>query len=198
MIDENFALLAAVFILFGDAKYLISAIQGKIKPNKITWFLWSLAPFIAFAAEIQQNVGISSITTAAFGTVPALIFVASVVNKKAHWKIQRFDLFCGFLSLMGLVLWYTTKIGNIAIIFSILADGFAAIPTVIKSFHHPETESYSAYLGSATGGIITLLTIKTWDFAHFGFPLYIFLICILLFVFIKFKPGKIFYKDHCR
>lgn len=194
MIDENFALLAAVFILFGDAKYLISAIQGKIKPNKITWFLWSLAPFIAFAAEIQQNVGISSITTAAFGTVPALIFVASLLNKKAYWKIQNFDLFCGFLSLAGLLLWYIIQIGNIAIVFSIFADGFAAIPTVIKSVNHPETEDYSAYLGSAVGSGLTLLALKNWDFAHFGFPLYIFLICTLLFVLIKFKPGKIFYK----
>ncbi|MDP2864177.1 MAG: hypothetical protein Q8N73_00750, partial [bacterium] len=112
-------------------------------------------------------------------------------NKKAKWKLGRLDLSCGVLSLLGLLFWYVTKVGNIAILFSILADGLAAIPTVAKSYRYPETENYHVYLASAISAGITLLTIRTWNFAYFGFPLYILIICLILFILIKFKIGKL-------
>jgi len=71
-----------------------------------------------------------------------------------------------------------------------MADGMAGIPTIIKSFKEPESENYKAYFYSMINAGITLLTIKTWSFAHWGFPIYIFLICALLTLLIKFKLGK--------
>jgi hypothetical protein len=94
------------------------------------------------------------------------------------------------LSFLGLGLWYITKEGNIAILFSILADGFAAVPTIIKSYYHPETETSKVYLLAAFNAAVTLLTIKVWSFAHYSFPLYILILCVLLFILIKFKIGK--------
>jgi hypothetical protein len=89
---------------------------------------------------------------------------------------------------------YITKVGDVAIVFSIIADAFAAIPTVIKSYHHPESESYLAYLCASIGSFITILTINTWNFATVGFPMYIFIICTVLFFLIKFRPQKILQK----
>jgi len=51
-----------------------------------------------------------------------------------------FDLICGILSLVGLVLWMITKVGNVAIFFSIVADGLAAVPTLVKAYKYPDTE----------------------------------------------------------
>lgn len=82
------------------------------------------------------------------GFNPLLIFLASFVNKKAYWEISKLDLSCGALAIAGLVLWLITGTGNLAIFFSILADGIAAIPTVIKSYHKPETENPNVFLGS--------------------------------------------------
>ena len=71
-----------------------------------------------------------------------------------------------------------------------MADGTAAIPTIIKSYKEPESESYSVFFLAAMSAFITLMTLKTWDFAHYGFPLYILLVCILITVLVKFKIGK--------
>lgn len=121
---------------------------------------------------------------------PRLIFIASFVNKNAAWKISKFDLLCGSLSLVGLVLWIITKIGNLAIVFSILGDIFAAIPTVTKSFYHPETESSGAYLASTIAALIAILTITTWNFATYGFPLYALIINLLIYLLVQLKLGK--------
>ncbi|MEK9178260.1 MAG: hypothetical protein AAB801_00600, partial [Patescibacteria group bacterium] len=133
---------------------------------------------------------LSSLTTFAFGALPLFIFLASFLNKKAYWKITKFDLICGVLSLVGLMLWGITQVGNWAILFAIASDGLAAVPTIVKSYKAPETENYQVYLFNGLGAAVTLFTIKQWDFAHYAFPFYIFLGGFILFLLIKFKLRK--------
>jgi len=190
MINENFVILGAVIAFIGGISYLIDTIKGKAKPNRVSWFLWSLAPFIAFAAEIKEGVGIQSLMTFMVGFSPLLVFLASFINKKATWQLKRFDFICGALSVIGIIFWLLTKNGNIAIFFSIVADGLAAIPTLVKSYSFPETENYHVYLTAAINAAITLLAIDIWNFAHFGFPLYILVLCSVLVFLIKFRAGK--------
>ena len=190
MINQNFVILGAIIAAAGSLSYLIDTLKGKVKPNRVSFLLWSLAPLIAFFAEIKQGVGIQALMTFVVGFLPLTIFIASFVNKKAEWKLTGFDLMCGALSIVGLVFWYITKSGDIAIIFSILADGLAAIPTVVKSFNFPETESAWPYFASTISAILTLLTIKVWNVANVGFPLYIVLITLVIFSLVQFKLGK--------
>lgn len=191
MIDERFVIVGVIINFLGGLSYLIDTIKGKVRPNKVSWFLWALAPLIAFAAEIKQGVGLQSLMTFTVGFIPLCVFIASFFNNKSEWELKKFDLFCGALSLIGFLLWWITKVGNIAIIFSIIADGTAATPTVIKSYLAPETEDYKVYFASTINAGITLLTIKVWNFAHYGFPLYIFVLCLLLTILIKFQAGKL-------
>ena len=190
MINQNFVILGAIIAAAGSVSYLIDTLKGKVKPNRVSFLLWSLAPLIAFFAEIKQGVGIQALMTFVVGFLPFTIFIASFVNKKAVWNLTGFDLMCGALSIIGLVFWFITKSGNIAIIFSILADGLAALPTVVKSFNYPETESAWPYFTSTISGILTLLTVKVWNLANIGFPLYIVLITLVIFSLVQFKLGK--------
>jgi len=192
MLNENFVILGALLNVIGTISYLIQTIQGKVKPNRVTWGLWALAPLIVFIAEIKQGVGIQSLMTLILGFNPLMVFLASFVNKKSFWKLGYLDIICAILSLSGLILWYLTKIGNVAIIFSILADGLAAVPTMAKSWCAPETEDYKVFLLTAISAMITLLTVKIWTLAYYGFPTYVFLICLVMFVLIKFRIGKRF------
>ena len=192
MINQNFVYLGAIIFFIGSVGYIIKTLQGKIKPNKVTWFLWALAPLIAFAAQIKQGVGLQSLLTFMVGFMPIIIFLASFVNKKSYWKIERSDLICGSLSIFGLIAWQITKVGNIAIIFSIVADFLAGWPTFVKSFKYPETENYLIYLGNAIFASITLLTIKVWNFETYSFSLYLFVVTLLIAIIIKFKVKKLF------
>jgi len=190
MLNPNFVIVGVIIQFLGGLSYLIDTIKGKIQPNKVSWLLWSIAPLVAFAAEITQGVGVQSLATFITGFVPLLVFTSSFVNKKAHWEIKRFDLFCGALSFIGIALWYVTKVGNIAIFFSILADGLAAVPTIVKSYHEPETESDIVYLFGIVNAGIALLVIKNWNFQNYGFPLYLLIVQIILVALIRFKLGK--------
>ncbi len=190
MLPSYFVIIGTVIGSVGALWYLIDTIRGNVKPNRVSFLLWSVAPLIAFAAQIQKGVGIQSLMTFSVGFFPLLIFIASFVNKKAEWKLTRFDLTCGAVSLLGLVLWLITKEGNVAILLSIAADGLAAVPTIVKAYHHPETEIGWPWLTAAMNGLLTLLTVSDWTLAHYGFPLYILLVNLIIYVLVQFKLGK--------
>ena len=190
MINSNFVIVGTVISAIGSVAYLIDTLKGKIKPNRVSFLLWSIAPFIAFAAMIKQGVGIESLMTFSTGFLPFTIFIASFVNKKAEWKITTFDLVCGFLSIVGLFLWLITKVGNVAIFFSIVADGLAAIPTIVKSFKYPDTEVGWPWIATSIGVVLTLLTINKLSFANSAFNIYILVVNILIFSLVQFRIGE--------
>lgn len=192
MLNQNFVIVGAIIVTVGGISYLIETLKGKVKPNRVSYLLWSLAPLIAFFAELKQGVGLQSLMTFIVGFLPLTVFIASFANKNAEWKLTSFDVACGILSVLGLGFWYVTRSGNIAIMFSILADGLAALPTIVKAFNYPETEVAWPYFTSTISAGLTLLTIKVWDFALYAFPLYILLVTLVISSLVQFKLGKVF------
>lgn len=189
MINENFVYLAVAIGFAGNLTYVIDTLKGETRPNRVSWFMWTLAPFVAFAAQLSEGVGIQSLITFMAGFCPLLVLIVSFVDRKAVWKLTSFDLACGVLSLLGLVLWFITRHATIAIVFSIAADTLAAIPTIRKSYTNPESEGWINYLAAAIASGLTLLTIDNWTFATYGFPLYLLTVCIIISSLVGFKIG---------
>lgn len=189
MISEKFIIVAALVHLSGQLSYIVHTVQGKTKPNRVSWFMWAFAALVAFSAQLHEGVGLQALMTFMVGFGPLMIFFASFVNKKSYWRITRFDLICGALALLGLLLWLTTREGSTAIAFAIAGDTFAGIPTFRKAFRHPETESWYLYFIATLFSGITLLTIDHWNFATYGFPLYVFIACVFLLASVRFKVG---------
>jgi hypothetical protein len=186
VIDERLVLFGALLNLIGSGTYALATLKGRTKPNRVTWFLWALAPLIAFSASVKDGVGLPSLMTFMVGFGPLLIFLSSFVNRKAYWRISRLDIICGTISVIAIILWLITGSGFIAILFSIIADLIAGIPTLIKAYNAPETENYSVFLFGSISAAITLLAIDKWEFSYYAFPVYILTICLILFVLIKF------------
>lgn len=190
MLPANFVIIGTLIGAVGSAAYFIDTVKGKIRPNRVSFLLWSIAPIIAFAAQIGKGVGIESLMTLSVGVLPLIIFMGSFVNKNAEWKLNQFDLICGVLSVIGLIFWLITREGNIAIVFSMLADGLAAIPTMVKAYKYPETEAAWPWLASPIGVIITLLTLDQLTFANSAFIIYIFFVNTTIFSLVQFKVGQ--------
>ena len=83
-----------------------------------------------------------------------------------------------------------------AILFSIIADGFACVPTIIKSFNKPETESARAYFFGVVNAVIGLLVIRTWNFENYAYIVYLLAASSILVILIQFKVGKLIHISH--
>lgn len=190
MLGEHFVILASFIILLGSTSYFIGVIKGNVLPNRVSAFMWALAPLVAFFAQFKSGIGISSLLTLTIALTMFAIFFASFFNKKSEWKLTLFDLICGLLSFIGLILYLMTNNAVLAILFSIMADGLASLPTLKKSFFYPETENSYLYLANATSAFLTLLTIKNLTFVNSALAIYFLFVCSLLFSLVQFKIGK--------
>ena len=193
MLESNTLIIIALcFGLIGGLIYLKETLSGQVKPNRVTYFLWFLLPVIGFFAAIDQNVGLIAYFTLLNGLVPGCILIASFANKDAYWKLDKFDYLMGVLAIIGVALWLITGEGNLAIAFAVLADGLAGIPTIRKAYKQPETESIIPYSFAAIGAVLTTISIVTWDFAHYAFPIYFVLLnCSIVLALILGKKKTI-------
>lgn len=182
VIPEYFAIVGAIVGSLGGLYYLYDTLVGKAKPNRVTWFLWGLFPMIIFVAQRAQGVEGLSWASFAAGFTPFLVFLASFLNKKAYWKTEPKDYYLMAAAIAGIILWTLTDNANLAILFALLADILASLPTLLKSYRHPQTESWIAYAISTLGFGVVILAIPTFTFEHYAFISYVFILNGLLAV----------------
>ena len=183
MIPEQFTFIGIIIASIAGLTYLIDTIRGRAQPNRVTWGLWSLFSMIAFASQISQGVGIIAYATLVASVLPVSVFTASFFIKSAYWRTRPLDYICLAIALLGAVLWVKTDVANYALVFAILADLAAGLPTLIKSIKHPETESWRAYAIDIAGYGIMLLAVQVWTFENYSFVLYLTIMSTLFTVF---------------
>jgi len=173
VINVHFVFLGAAIAAVGSLAYMRDTLRGTTQPNRVTWLLWAFAPLLASAVEFRSGVGLRTLTTFIVGFMPLLVFVASFHNPAAVWKIRPLDYVCGAMSLAGTAAWLATQNGVVAIVAAMAADFLAGVPTLIKSWTHPESESVSSYVGAVINSGILLLTVVHWTTEVAAFPLFI-------------------------
>jgi len=170
----EFIVFAGIIInILGTLAYIKSTIKGVTKPNRTTWLLWGIAPLIATAAAFTDGVRLATLPVLMTGLLPLSVFAASFVNPKSYWKLEKFDYLCGICAFLGLILWGVIKEPILAIIFAIISDTFAALPTLVKSWKYPETETSTPYITSMLSALTSFLVIKTWNSSAYAFPAYL-------------------------
>jgi hypothetical protein len=177
-------LIGAVIQLVGIYFYLRETIRGKTQPNKVSWLMWSIAPFIASIAAFSDGARWATLPVFMAGFTALLVFIASFVNPKAYWKIEIFDYICGFCSVLALLLWGITKEPLVAIIFSIISYAFAAVPTIIKSWKYPDSESIETYFAGLFNALSSFFALKTFSISELAFPIYLVLESSLLTILV--------------
>jgi len=99
------------------------------------------------------------------------------VNPNAYWKLSKLDYYCGALAIGAITLWLLTDEPLVAIFFAIAADLLAGLPTLVKAWRHPETETAITFVFGAISALTTFAALKTGHLSEFAFSLYLVLIC---------------------
>ena len=192
MISVNWVYVGSAIGALGAAVYLRDTLRGTTKPNRVTWLLWAVAPLLAAAVELNEGVGLRTLPTFMVGFMPLLVFIGSFHNPASVWKIRRIDYACGAMSVVGTITWLVTRNGILAISAAIAADFMAGVPTLTKSWTHPETETVHTYIGAVISMLIVLLTIDNWTFEVAAFPAFIVCMGTVEVVLVGLKPGPRF------
>jgi hypothetical protein len=175
-------ILSTILSLSGAFAYIRDMFRGKSKPNLVTWGLWAFAPLIATGAALSASAdGWATVRIFTSGFGPFLVFIAAFVARQSYWKLSFFDYACGALSVIALVAWLGADSPVLAILLAATADLFATLPTLIKAWKFPETETmYTYFIGLFTASII-IPAIPVWNIENAAFQIYLLIANAFLF-----------------
>lgn len=191
MLDPHWVFAGAALDLVGSVRYAVAITRGSVRPNLVTWSLWAAAPLIGFFAQLDSGVGLPAVMTLAAGVGPVIVVLTSTITRRHHAHLGVFDLSCGVISLAALGVWLGLGDAPLAVLVAVAADAVAALPTIIKAWLRPDSESALFYFLVGTGSTITLLTITSWTLRTWAFVGYQLALCVLLVAIITARRAPV-------
>lgn len=183
-IKEIFGLLSAIVLLIGGLPYLRDIWLKKIHPHILSWLGWSFITALGGSAMLAE--GSRWVVALLFANTLLCFIIAgtAILKKVGVWRASVYDGLFFALGVAGLVLWQISDMPVIALIFAIVADFSFGVPTIIKTYKHPETETYFAWAASSTSGFLSLFAVERLNFVELAYPLYLFIFDILVLLLV--------------
>ncbi len=160
---ETFAIVAALLAVAGNLPYLIDILRGRVKPHAYTWFVWSLVSAIVFFGQVAKGAGIGALPTAASEIFTLIIFLFSL--KYGFKQITRTDTIFLVIALLAFIPWLLTKDPTISVVIAVGIDLVAFVPTLMKTWKHPETETPILFGSNVLRHILALFSLQAYNIA---------------------------------
>ena len=159
----TFAIIAACLAIIGNVPYLRDVIKGKIQPHAYTWFVWTIVSAVTFFGQLAKGAGVGAIPTAASEIFTLIIFLFSLKNGFKH--VTKTDTVFLIVALLGLIPWALTNDPTISVIIVVTIDIIGFIPTLRKTWIHPETENPILFGMNAARHCLALGALQAYNIA---------------------------------
>ncbi len=159
--------------IVGALPYIWQIIRGGVRPERTTWFVWTL--ILALAVWSYRASGASDSVWFLVGdlVVTGILFLLSLWRGRGSWT--RLDISCLAVAGLSLLLWEVSHISLFTVWGTLLADAVALVPTIVKSLREPDTESASTYLFSSVAALCGFVAVGQWNLTLLFYPAYLFL-----------------------
>ncbi len=179
-----FGILSAFFVLLGGIPYLRDIYHKKAHPHVLSWLGWAFITALGASAMFAEGstwvVGILVANTVLCLTIA----VYSIAKRVGVWSTTIYDYVFFGLGIIGLILWQVLDIPLIALICAIAADLFFGLPTLVKTFKDPSSETSFVWMTSAISGVLSLLAAQAFVFHEVAYPMYLFLYDFTMFLLV--------------
>lgn len=195
---EALAIIAAVLAVVGNISYLRDVVKGVVQPHPYTWFIWSIVSMTTFFGGLAGGAGIGALPTGVAEGFTILIFLFSL---KCFFKggvgvIRTIDHYFLAAALIGLIPWFYTKDPTISVVIVVLIDIVAFIPTLRKTWSHPETERPLLYGTNVARHILTLFSLQSYNVATTAHSIAMIVTNSVMTLFInRRRKGTVYLKD---
>jgi hypothetical protein len=166
--------------------YIRDIFKGTTKPERASWFIWSVLSSIQFFAQISKGATNSLwlIGVQAVGVV--VIFALSIRYGKGG--LMRRDIVALIAAAFGLLAWYLTQDATWALVITVVIDLIGGSLTVVKAYEDPGSETMSTWFLSSLAGIFATIAVGSLNWVLLLFPVYV--IVINFAVVVAMQLGK--------
>lgn len=177
-----FIIISSFLALISPLVYSHAILRGKAKPHRTTHFIFLLITALTTASLFVQGNKVAIWLAGATTFQSIIIFFLSIKYGMGGWS--KTDILCLVMALLGIVLWQVTKNPVVALYFAISADFIGIIPTLVKTYHLPETEVWTFYTIDIFAALFSLFALSRWSLEEYSYPVYIMLINVVMTAFI--------------
>jgi len=179
-------ILSVLFLLGGYTYYIRDTQKGHARPSVVSWGGWGFLTAIASAAQIAKGADWS--VAVPLASALGCTAIALVAVRTGYIQFTTLDKTCIALGIVALLGWFITQEPIVAILFAILADLIVGVPTLVKSYKDPASETLFPWLTITIGTTFALAALTTFDAHNLLFPVYI--LCFDATVTILILRGK--------
>lgn len=175
----------AAFIL-----YYISIVQGRSRPNRVTWIILTVVGILILASYYASGARNTLWIPVAYTIGP--LIVALLALKYGEGGASRLDSFCLIGCVVSIILWIVTDSPLVTLLINIGIDFLGMVPTLVKSFVDPWSEDLLAWSVTVFSNFLNIVAIERWEFSIVVYPIYMVLVngFVVLFLLKKFLPFK--------
>ena len=167
-------ILSGLLMISTVIPYIKDIFLLKTKPERASWFIWSLLNFIAFFSQLAKGASYSLMLTAGDAVVVLTVFILSI--KYGVGGLTKRDIIALIGVVLCLILWYFTGEAALALVLVIIIDLIGAILTIIKSYEDPHSETLITWTLAGVAGFLGVLAVGQLNPILLAYPLYI---CII-------------------
>lgn len=169
----HIGLLAQFILAISILPYSVSIFRGTVKPNRISWFIWSIIGLAFWLVTPPTADEVTKMLTIIFMVNPAIVFILTLF-KGEYFKPDRLEFFSLIMGLAAIGIWYALResAGIVPISIAIFADFCALLPTLRFVFASPDEEKPTAWICFFLGSFIALFGIENYSIESILLPSY--------------------------
>jgi len=175
---ELLGYISGILVAICIIPYSFRIWQKKITPSPTSWLLWAIIG-LALLLTYDSSGAKDNIWPAVFGfTNPTLIFILILVRQKGRIRkiTEKTDLCCLIAGIISLIMWAfmrkNPELAQFALYVAIVADAFAAIPTITLYWNNPMEDRPFAWGLFSIGYGLAIFAISEHTIANYALPVY--------------------------
>lgn len=165
------AAISVILFLAAAPPYIIDIFKGKTKPERATWFIWSVLGVIAFISQVQLGAAWSLVFSGLDAIGSIITFSLSLKYGVGGWTFL--DRLALVIAAIGVIVSVVARQPVIAILGVILADCSGTVLTILKTLKEPNSETTISWLFVGTGAVCGILSVGRLDWALILYPAYL-------------------------
>ncbi len=167
------SILSPLIFLTFFVIYNKDLLKGSIKPNIVSWALFSLITLINAITYVVFTHDVLKSTLAFTDCFTCIVITCLILSKGQHSKLNKMEKIVILLSIASLILWYTLNSAVYANLLLQPAYILAFVPTLKNAWDKPQNESALVWLMWALSFVLTIAVVvirRDGGFAQFINP----------------------------
>jgi hypothetical protein len=171
LMKQMLTFIAGILYVGAVIPYFIALYKKEIRPHPVSWLLWSIIGVVNLVFYTQTGATYSQIIAYMSFFLPFLIFLFSAKAWKGGFSL--IDYCCLSVSLIALIFGFVYDNPVLGLTLNILLSDFVAfIPTILKTYKDPKSETASTWFITIIANILTIAVINQWTFGIILLPVY--------------------------